>query len=512
MTADRSAPRPCAPGHVLCLDLGGSSLKAGLFDPDGRQAALAAVPVSFEEDRAGRSEQDPGQWWRALALAVEDLAARPDWPGPPACIAICGFTRTQVFLGRDGRAVRPAISFRDSRALGPAQAALARPDVRAHADAGDLNPFHPLARLLWLAHHEREAWEQVRLVVEPKDYLNLRLTGQAASDPISLHWLARAMAGGAASLAAACGLTPGRLPPVVPAGGIVGRVQPGLPGALGGLAGVPVAQASTDTWTAVAGLGGLRAGRAYCISGTSEVVGLMAATPGRAEGLITMEWGEGLWQIGGPGQNGAALLPWITDLLSPGPAPFAERLERLLAARPCGKPLLFAPWLNGERTPYWDRDLRGAFLGLTPEHGAGDMVRAVMEGVALANRDVLSRAEAAAGQEAGDFRIAGGGARSALWNRIRADMLGRRVVASADAELGLLGCLAVARVALGQAPDFAAAADALPRATESFAPDPARRARADALFRTYREARDALARASHALAAIGREDFSDPSE
>ncbi|WP_118133588.1 FGGY-family carbohydrate kinase [Oceanicella sp. SM1341] len=498
--------------HVLCVDLGGSSLKAGLFGPDGAQIALASVPVSFEEDRSGRSEQDPALWWRALCAAVEELAAGPGWPGALGCISVCGFTRTQVFLGRGHRVVRPAISFRDSRALGPAEAALKRPGVAAHEDAGALNPFHPLARLLWLAHHEREAWEQVQLVVEPKDYLNLRLTGAPASDPISLHWLARAMAGGSASLAAACGLAPGRLPPTVPAGGLVGRVSAGLPGALGALAGTPVVQASTDTWTAVAGLGGLRAGRAYCISGTSEVVGLMAGTPARAEGLITMEWGECLWQVGGPGQNGATLLPWITDLLAPGPAPFAERLERLLAARPSGKPLLFAPWLNGERTPYWDRDLRGAFLGLTPEHGPGDMVRAVMEGVALANRDVLSRAEAAAGQEAAEFRIAGGGARSAPWNRIRADMLGRMVIASAEAELGLLGCLAVARVGLGEAADFASAADAAPRETEAFRPDPARRARADALFRTYREARDALARASHALAAIGREDFSTPTE
>lgn len=487
---------------ILAFDLGGSSLKAGLLDGEGKTVAAASVPLGFDEDRSGRSEAAPAAWWRALGRAADDILGASE--DPVEAISLCAFTRTQVFLGEGGRVIRPAITFRDSRGLGPAEQALARPGVRDHADARHLNPFHPLARLLWLSCHEPEAWAATKLVLEPKDFLAAKLTGAAVSDPVSMHWLARAMRGGDASLAAACGIAPGKVPPLVPAGAILGHVRPGLPGALGRLAGVPVAQASTDAWTAAAGLGALGAGRGYCISGTSEVAGLLADAPAEAEGLITMEWAEGLWQLGGPGQNGAAALDWAVNLLAPGTAPFAERLAGLMRGRRSGRPLLFLPYLHGERTPYWDRDLRGAFLGLSADHGPADMIRAVMEGVAFANRDVLSRAESAWGRRADSLRLAGGGARSAVWNQIRADVLGIPVITPDCEELGLRGCQCCAEVALGRAADFAEAADRLAGPARRHAPDPALRPRMDALFDTFREAREGVAKTSHALAAIGR--------
>ncbi|MGN6467599.1 MAG: xylulokinase, partial [Rhizobiaceae bacterium] len=252
-----------------------------------------------------------------------------------------------------------------------------------------------------------------------------------------------------------------------------------------------------------AGLGALSPGNAYCISGSSEVLGLLSDKPAEAEGLVTLPWGDRLWHIGGPGQNGSNALAWIVDRLDSSDGPLAERLENLLKLPSIEQPLLFHPYLHGERTPFWDADLRGAFLGLTARHGAGDMVRAVMEGVAFLNRLVLERGEAAAGMKVAELRIAGGGGRNAAWNRIRADALGRPVVAASEPELGLVGCLAVARVGLGLDADLSAAAEAVSPPPVRFEPDLGRHEKLNRLYMLFKETHEVVANASHRLAALG---------
>jgi xylulokinase len=350
----------------------------------------------------------------------------------------------------------------------------------------------------------------MRLVLEPKDYLNLRLTGQAATDRISQVWLISAFDGGSASLAASVGINRRPLPEIFAPWQEVGRVQTGLTGALAHLAGARVFCGCNDTWTAAVGLGALRVGHAYCISGSSEVLGLIAGTRVEAQGLMTLSWGDGLWHIGGPGQNGTNVLGWITDCLDPRPLPYIERLDALLALPTGDQPLVFHPFLNGERTPFWDPNLRGAFLGLTARHGPGDLVRATMEGVGFVNRLVLERAERAASISASEIRIAGGAARNAKWNQIRADILGRPLLASPEIELGLRGGLALARLGLGLDKDITAAADAVAPEFVRFEPNSDRQPYLDELYRLFRDAHEAIAKTSHRLAEIGSASTAPP--
>ena len=492
---------------VLAVDLGGSALKASLFAVDGEALAAANVPLFFDEGDDGRSEQNPIVWWEALERATGEIARQdPLGLDRVAAVAICGFTRTQVFLDAAGEPVRPAIGFRDSRAQGEADAVLASASVAAHPEARHVNGFHPLARLLWLRKADASTWAATQTILEPKDYLNFRLTGRAVSDRISQFRLARALHGGEASLADITGIEKNVLPTLGDPADTVGEVRPGLPGALARIAGARVFCGSHDTWAAAAGLGALSPGRAYCISGSSEVFGLITNAEAEASGLITIRWGEDVWQVGGPGQNGANALAWIVDRLDPGDRPFARRLGDLLAQPASKAPLIFHPFLHGERVPYWDRDLRAAFLGLGSGHGPADMVRAVMEGVAFVNRIVLERAERAAGLKATEVRIAGGGGRNADWSRIRADVLDRPVLTSPVREMGLAGCLALARMGLGLDDGIARAAETVSPPLSRFQPDAARRQRYDALFSVFTETHDAVARASHLLARIGHGD------
>jgi xylulokinase len=486
---------------VLAVDLGGSALKACLLDVGGATIASASLPLSFREERSGWSEQDPELWWRALSEACAALSAQAGTVAPPSAVAICGFTRTQVLLDRSGAAVRPAIGFRDARASGVAEALLARPDIAAHPQARHLNGFHPLARLAWLAANEPAAYAATEVVLEPKDFLVFRLTGRRATDAISQLRLIEAVAG-TPSLAGLAGLAARAIVPRIAAPSeVVGTVRSGLPGPLATLAGAAVVCGSHDTLAAVAGLGALRPGLAYGISGSSEVFGLLSARDADAEGLLSVRWGD-VVQIGGPGLNGANVVNHVLALAGPGDRPVGETLDALLARATASRPLLMLPFLHGERVPYWNADLRAAILGLSAEHSAGDVLRAAMEGVAFLNRVVLDRAEGASGTTAREIRFGGGGARSAAWNQIRADVLGRPVLAAPDAEMGLLGCLAFARVGLGLERDVASAAEALPRGLTSFRPDPSRAARYDRLFAAFAAAVGPVTELSKRLADI----------
>ena len=459
---------------ILAIDLGGSGLRAALVAADGVIGATAAVA------RATGDEANPGLWWRDLLEAAARLAATdPTAFAAVVGICICGMTRTQVFVGAGGEAVRPAIGFGDTRAAEAVERAEDTLDLAGLPEAANLNPYHPAARLLWLKQAEPAHCAATRSVLEPKDWLAFRLTGLARSDAISTARLRAAAAPvDGRSLLDALGLDARMLPEIVAPTAEVGRVRPGLPEPFDRLAGVPVFCGSHDSWAGVVGLGALVPGRAYNVSGTSEVLGLITERAVAAPGLVTVDWGEG-WQVGGPSQTGGATLRHVLRMLGRSDEDPAAAVAALDTAEFAGEPPLFLPFLEGERVPYWDADLRGAFIGRSSTHGPADLLWSALEGIALLNREVLRRAEAAAGRPAELVRLGGGGARSGLWARIKADALGRPVELTDEPEAGLVGASAVAWTGLGRYPDLAAAQAATVRVARRIEPDPARAAAID---------------------------------
>lgn len=471
--------------QVLAIDLGGSGMKLGLFADSGAVLAQARVSLAFDEGFAGHSEADPESWSQALLQGVTQMGVSL---GNVGMVAICGFTRTQVFLDAENKVLRPAFGFRDTRAMLEASA------LQQHLgeDAG-LNGFHPLARLAWLKKHEPDHWAQLAYVIEPKDYLILRLTGRVASDAISLKLLKESYAGAGRSLAARVGLDKDLLPPIGAPLDSVAQVQSGLPAPLADLRGADVMLGTNDTWMAVAGMGAMAAGRAYCVSGSSEVLGLLSEAPASAKGLVQVQWGDRLWHLGGPGQNGSNVQDWAE-------AAFATTTaDDQNTARDLRKGLLFLPFLQGERVPYWDGDLRGAMLGLDDKATPADLRIAALAGVAHMNRLVLERAEAGALIRADALRIGGGGSRNRLWNQIRADVTGRDILVSPAQEMGLAGLHAAARVALGEARDLSQAATQTLPPFDIYHPDPAMRDYHDQMHAIFSQAHEALAPISHLL-------------
>jgi xylulokinase len=442
---------------VLAIDLGGTSLRAGLVDAEGGVQRIAAHP-----HRIG-VEADPDEWWAALCGLIAEL----DPAGHEiAGIGLSGFTRSQVLVDSAGRPVRPAQCFPDGRAE-PEAAAL------AGAEAGTwtvMSAWHPLARLRWVQVHDPAAFARARFVLQPKDFLGLRLTGVAASDRIANAWaFDRATGALAATPWQRAVLDPALLPPMLDPQDRLGTAT------MRGLDAVPVFTGSMDTWCATIGAGAVQAGGAYIVSGTTDVAGLFTPVPIEAAGLVTLPWGAGLFHLGGPSQAGADCAAWAAELLSQADVPALIALAQTASA---AAPLLFLPYLSGERAPLWQPGARGVFLGLHRDHGPAHLARAVLQGVAFANRDLLSRA----GVPFAQVVLCGGGSRSDVWCQIRADVLGVPVQRSDVTEPGLVGAAACAWVGLGRHPDFMAAQAAMAGRRQVFHPDPVRQRGYDALF------------------------------
>lgn len=493
---------------VLACDLGGSSFRAALIDEHGATKAEHAVPGPALNDHLDRSEVWATAWWAQLLEAAGKLAEQtPDLFASVRGIAICGVTRTQVFLDHQGQELRPAMTWKDARSDGIATRLRER--LADHPEAGRINAFHPLARLAWLTENEPLNALALACVLEPKDYLNFCLTGQQASDPVSLARLVacvESVKGGSGF--GAIGISPDITPAIVEPIDIVGSAITGLPAPFDQLAGIPVFCGCNDTWAAVAGLGALRPGYAYNISGTTEVLGVLGPDQAEAEGLISVDW-RGLWHLGGPSQNGADTAAWLAGLLG-NDGPVGETIQRLLAGPRHPQPLIFLPYLQGERVPYWDPNLRGAFIGLGRRHGPTDLAYAVLEGVACQNRLVLERAEGALGTRVDEIRFGGGAAANPVWAQVKADICGRPIAVGAAREPGLLGAAIIAWTGLGRFASLEAAQDALVTIARRYEPDPARRPAYNALYALYRQSEAALAPISADLVALAQDTAALP--
>lgn len=405
---------------VLAIDLGGTSIRLALIGATGEHIAQTAVPHTIGP------EADARVWWHTIREQSASL------PTKPAAIALSGFTRGQVLVDAAGEPVRPAQCFPDARA------SAAGLDAAAEGTWSTMSPFHPVARLAWVRAHDPAALRQARYLLQPKDFLALKLTGNPATDPIANAWAVdRATGERTDRPLRAAGLDPDLLPPFLAPTDRAGFAK-GL-----GWPDVPVFTGSMDTWVASVGAGVGQPGDGYIISGTTDAGGVLTREPALVPGLVTLPWGE-TFHTGGPSGAGGDCVVWASAILGTTP----DGLDRLAAES--NEPPLFIPALSGSRAPGWNAAATGAFLGLRRGHTRADLARAVLEGVAFADVDLFG------GLPTHRIVLAGGGARSDVWAQIRADAFGQTLLRMTG-EPGLLGAAAIAWTGLGR---FASLADA----------------------------------------------------
>ena len=466
--------------RYLGIDLGSTSVKAGVFDATGRCLSQFSERYLTERPASGWAEQDPDDWMRLIGQALQQLSG----VGPVGFGCLTSQVNTHVFVDGAGGALAPAILWQDVRAAAEAaelDARLSMADkIRYLGGPIPVDASHPLARMLWMARHRPEVWEQTAYVLLPKDYCLLHLTGVLASDPLSNVGLVGPELTYVPQILDLVEGAAGRMAPLVAITDVVGAIKDGF-----GLSGTRMVAGTMDGWVGLFGGGAGQPGEMVYLSGTSEILGIASSHVTGEPGIIVFPQVEGLRLHAGPTQSGGASQLWYCDVAGL----TVEGLIAQVAATPRRQPTpLFLPQLAGERAPLWNPDLRGAFLGLDSGMTQVDMARAVLEGVALSARHVLGALSASSGVDRDTMLCGGGGFRSDPWGQIRADVLNRRLTRLAVNEPGLLGAVALAAYGAGAQASLAAAHAAFARYDTLWEPDPAKRGLYDDLFGIYLDA------------------------
>lgn len=450
---------------LLGIDIGTSGCKALLIGVGGAVIAADTASYPLSQPRPGWTEQDPELWVEGARKAVAGALAKA-----PAvkilCVGLSGQMHGLTPLDAQHRVLRPAILWNDQR-NGAECAALTEKagglDGLLAATNNRMLVGYTGGKMLWMQRHEPELFARMALMLNPKDYLRLRLTGEVASEVSDASGTGffdvrcRQWATGLIELA---GIDPDLLPPVFESQQITGRISARGAALFGLPEGVPVAGGGGDSVIQTIGSGVIAPGELQTTIGTAGILAAALDAPqdnpdGKLQVFCNVAADK--WHCMGVSLNAGGAMGWYRDTLC-ADMPFAD-----LAAEAAGSPagargLLFLPYLNGERCPHPDPAARGAFVGLTARHRRADMTRALMEGVvhAFADMHALMRPMGIDGRI---IKASGGGARAALWRQIQADMFGCDVVTTEGAAEGAaFGAALVAGLAVGVWPDAAEAA------------------------------------------------------
>jgi xylulokinase len=462
---------------LVGLDVGTTGVKALAVSPEGEVLARIEEAYPLSTPQPGWAEQDPEDWWRAAESALAELAA-PDLTG----LGLTGQMHGLVVLDERERVLRPAILWNDQRTAAECAEIEKRLGLRRLVEltGNRALPGFTAPKLLWLRRHEPEVYERIAQVLLPKDFVRLRLTGERAIDATDasgtlLFDVARRR--WSDEVLAALEIPPEWLPPVLESPTVAGHTSDG----------VPVAAGAGDQAAGALGVGVDRPGPLSVVLGTSGVV--FAALPAFAanpEGRLHSfchAVPDG-WHAMGVMLAAAGSLRWLRDAVAPG-EPFEPLTAEAELWPPGAEGLLFLPYLAGERTPHADPNARAAFVGLSLRHDRGALVRAVLEGVAFGLRDALELLKEL-GVEPQIGRASGGGARSDLWLRIVASVLGVPLERTAVEEGAAYGAALLGGVAAGVFGDVHEAVAACVRVRDRIEPEPAW---GDAYARAYQRFR-----------------------
>lgn len=431
------------------VDAGTSGCKAVLCAGDGRVLASAARSYEAHRGTDGSVVQDARDWVAAVSATVREVVAQAEGVRVEA-LGLTAPAHNAVLVGEDAEPLAPVLLWSDARPHAVAE------ELRTAFGAEffertlvRLGPAWTLPQLVWLQRACPDVWARTRRVLVGKDYLRYVLTGVAATDPSDAAGTAlydQSAGTWWAELCTEAGIAEGLLPPVRRPTELAGGLDRAWADATGLAEGTPVAVGATDTAAELVSVGATEPGAGLVkIASTGTVVQVVDGPRSDPRLLCYPHPEPGRWYLIAATNTAATAHAWLCRQLGRLDHPVERPLGGLVEAAetearrapPGSGGLLFLPFLEGERTPYWDPRLRGAFLGLSSSHGVAHLSRAVLEGVALGLRgcrDLL----ADLGHRLDAPALTGGGARSALWRSILTSALGQqgRVVTPHGPALG----------------------------------------------------------------------------
>lgn len=502
---------------LIGIDVGTTSTKAVLFEQDGTLLAEAAQEYPTAYPHNGWAEQNPEDWWRATCVTLQRIFADAQFDASGvAAIGISCQAPSMAAVDRQGRPLAPALIWMDRRT--EAQCEWLREQVGealiSGINGGRVDPYYMAPKILWYKEQMADRYRETHQMMQANGYVVQKLCGAFTMDrshgPITLLFDSQ-RGEWSETLLDHTGADPEKLPPLFDCAAVVGEVTTAAAAATGLAAGTPVIAGMTDGTAAGIEAGLVHSGDAVEMTGQSTVLLICNDEPYLGRDLISLGHAiPGKHLVVGALVASGGALRWFRDQLAKRELdraaaeqadPFDLLSEEARQSPPGANRLVFLPYMYGERSPIWDSDARGVFFGLSLASQRRDLIRAIMEGAAYGLRHNIEVA-AAGGFAVNTLACVGGGARSALWNQIKADVLQRPIRLPKAATGAPFGDAIVAAAAVGLYPSIEEAVATMVQAGTEFQPDPALATRYDALYQIYLGLYPALKESFKALAAV----------
>jgi xylulokinase len=489
---------------LLGLDIGTSGVKALLIDEAGTTLASATSEYPLSTPHPNWAEQDPADWWKATVEVIRKVLAKPgvharDIKG----IGLSGQMHSLVLLDKEKQVLRPSILWCDTRTDGECAEIteqVGRERLRALVSNPALEGF-TLPKIIWVRNNEPDVYANIHTVLLPKDYVRFLLTGEFAmevSDAAGTLMFDVAHRAWSTQLLKIVNVPAEWLPPVFESIDVCGQVTRATAELTGLQEGTPVVGGGADNPCGAVGTGVVKQGRVLASIGTSGVVfafsDLVRVEPGMRVHTFCHSV-PGAWYLMGVVLMAGGALRWYRDTFAQEEKASASAAgrdvydiltEEAATVSPGSEGLFFLPYLVGERTPHQSASARGAFIGATIRHTKKHFTRAVLEGITFGMKDSLAIMEGL-GVEIKQIRLTGGGAKSAFWRRLQANIYGREVALVNASEGPAFGAALLAGAGTRVYGDLVDAVENAVRVTETIAPDSEQAKHYAELFGIYQE-------------------------
>ena len=462
--------------YYIGIDLGTSSTKMLLLDEQGVIHAEVSHDYPLEFPQPGWSQQDPAHWWQAVKKGMPQLLKGID-AGSVAGIGVAGQMHGLVVLDENDNIIRPAILWNDGRTAKQVDylnEEIGR-DKLSKLTANIAFAGFTAPKILWMQKNEPENFARIARIMLPKDYVNYLLTGVHAcdySDASGMLLLDVEHKCWSREMLALCGVEERQMPKLFESYECIGTLKPGIAAELGLPETVKVCAGAGDNAAAAVGTGVVGQGGCNISLGTSGTVFISSKSFGvdDTNALHAFAHADGGWHLMGCMLSAASCNKWLLEDIFKTGDHAAEQAS--ISDEKLGKNhVFFLPYLMGERSPINDTNARGTFIGMTMDTTRADLVQAVLEGVAFAIRDSVEVARSL-GITIDSSMICGGGAKSKLWKRIMANVLGAELRSPASEQGPGMGGAMLAMVACGAYESVGAACENLVAVAETVKPEP----------------------------------------
>jgi xylulokinase len=507
--------------YILTLDLGTSSAKTALWTDAGALAAETSQSYALHRPNALYAEMDAQVWWDAVCATTRAVLAQSGVaPQDVAGIGVDGIGWTLVAVDQAINPLYPALIWLDRRAEPEARWLASLPEANAWIDlaANPLDPAYITPKLVWLQRHHPEIFDATRQFLTASGFLVARLTGECVCDytqAYGYHFFDLRREKWDEKIARRLAMPPEKFPRLASCTEIAGTLTTRAAHETGLCAGIPVIVGCLDAAAGALGAGVTRVGQTNEQGGQAGGMAISLDHVVVEPRLIFSHHVLPKQYLLQGGTVGGGALGWFRDTFGPSESDAASKsgtraFESFSAqaekTAPGANGVIFIPYMAGERTPLWNSNARGVFLGLSYATTRGDLVRAIMEGCAFAVYHNV-RVAAQHGIGIGEYLGSGGATASAVWCQIKADVYGKPFVVARRADGGegghSLGLYALTARALEWCDDAGACVQNLLPQRRVYEPNAQTHARYQELFDIYLSVSqkllpdfDALARAA----------------